>query len=127
MGPEFRHGNTYSAHPVGCAAALANIAILEQEEVLRHVQELSPMLQHRLRALRNHLGRPILDADSVGLLGHVELAPLGVMSATAATNAVITRMRHHGVTARGAGPVVTVSPPLIISEDDLAQVLTVAR
>ena len=48
---EFAHGYTYSAHPVSCAAALANIQILEKEDICRHVREVGPYFEERLKTL----------------------------------------------------------------------------
>jgi adenosylmethionine-8-amino-7-oxononanoate aminotransferase len=101
------------------------IRVLEDEEVLRHVQGLGPILQTRLHDLQQRLGTLIRDADSVGLLGRIELAACGVLSPTAVTSEVIKRMRDDGVIGRAAGPVVTLSPLLVISERDLARILDV--
>ena len=38
----FAHGYTYSSHPAGCAAALANMDILENDGILEHVREVGP-------------------------------------------------------------------------------------
>ncbi len=93
--------------------------------MLRHVQGLGPILQTRLHDLQQRLGTLIRDADSVGLLGRIELAACGVLSPTAVTSEVIKRMRDDGVIGRAAGPVVTLSPLLVISERDLARILDV--
>ena len=53
-GTMFRHGPTYSAHPTCCAAALANLAILEREGLLDRGRELEDEIAAELRPL----GRP---------------------------------------------------------------------
>jgi len=50
-GAVFSNGYTYSGHPVACAAALANIAIIEREGLLDHVREIAPYFQERLAEL----------------------------------------------------------------------------
>ena len=66
----FNNGYTYSGHPVCCAAALKNIEIMEREDVLGHVQEISPHFLERILALESH---PIVgDARGLGLMGCVE-------------------------------------------------------
>lgn len=125
-GPEFRHGNTYSGHPVGAAAALANIAILENEHVLEHVRRLDDPLHEALKAVGDRHPHVVADADSVGLLGRVELCGTpGGPSAVARASEVASAMRADGVIARPAGAVITLSPPLIISEADLLHVVEV--
>ncbi|MEX0760452.1 MAG: aminotransferase class III-fold pyridoxal phosphate-dependent enzyme, partial [Tistlia sp.] len=44
-GSVYANGYTYSGHPVSCAAALANIRIIEQEGLLAHVREIAPYFQ----------------------------------------------------------------------------------
>ena len=51
-GRVFAHGFTYSGHPVCCAAALENIAIMEREEIHAHVRENGPYFRERLEELR---------------------------------------------------------------------------
>ena len=61
---EFPHGYTYSAHPVACAAALASLDLLEQENALQRVRELAPHFEaavHGLRSVR-HVANYGLDA-----------------------------------------------------------------
>jgi adenosylmethionine-8-amino-7-oxononanoate aminotransferase len=45
----FSTGYTYSGHPVSCAAALANLAIMERENLCRHVRETGPYLKAQLQ------------------------------------------------------------------------------
>ena len=69
----FSNGYTYSGHPVCCAAALENIAIIEREGLLEHVRAIAPHFRERLEALRAH---PIVgDVRGIGLVGCVEGAP----------------------------------------------------
>lgn len=49
---KFLHGMTYSGHPACCAAALANIEIIESENLCAHVQTAGPQFQKALGALR---------------------------------------------------------------------------
>ncbi|MFA0809836.1 aspartate aminotransferase family protein [Microbulbifer epialgicus] len=49
---ELAHGYTYSAHPVACAAALATISILEQENLFQRASELAYVLEETIHQLR---------------------------------------------------------------------------
>lgn len=57
-GGVFTHGFTYAEHPVCCAAALANIDIIEREGICRHVRDMSAPFKTSLDTL--------LDFDIVG-------------------------------------------------------------
>ncbi|WP_114391755.1 aspartate aminotransferase family protein [Oleisolibacter albus] len=72
-GGEFYHGFTYSGHPVPCAVALANIAVMEQEGLVARVRDdIGPYLRARLdEALADH---PIVgEIRSEGLIGAIEI------------------------------------------------------
>src|SRR3546814_18054935 len=71
-GGEFAHGFTYSGHPVPCAVALENLAIIEEEDLVARVREdVGPYLQQRLATLADH---PLVgEVRGIGLLGAVAL------------------------------------------------------
>jgi len=50
-GSVFAHGFTYSGHPVCCAAALANIEIIQREDICGHVRRVGPYFSERLSSL----------------------------------------------------------------------------
>lgn len=52
-GAMFTHGFTYSGHPVSCAAALANIDIIEREDLCGHVRNVGPHLETQLATLND--------------------------------------------------------------------------
>jgi adenosylmethionine-8-amino-7-oxononanoate aminotransferase len=49
----FLHGMTYSGHPAACAAALANIALMEDEDICGHVQVEGVRFAEALKALED--------------------------------------------------------------------------
>ena len=50
-GALFTHGFTYSGHPVSCAAGLANLDIIEREDICGHVREVGPYFEECLTDL----------------------------------------------------------------------------
>jgi putrescine aminotransferase len=72
-GGEFHHGFTYSGHPVSCAVALANLAIIERENLVEHGARQGEKIEARLRAvLGDH---PLVGEIRVkGLVGAIELS-----------------------------------------------------
>jgi len=64
------HGYTYSGHPVACAAGLANLDILEKDDLIRGVRRKSKPFKNRLEKLLRH---PIVgQVRTAGLMGAVE-------------------------------------------------------
>ncbi|GAA5165163.1 aminotransferase class III-fold pyridoxal phosphate-dependent enzyme [Pseudonocardia eucalypti] len=116
-GVEFAHGFTYNGHPVGAAVALANLDILEREELPARARSVGDRL---LRALEPLEELPhVLEVRGVGLMLGVEL------DRDAAS--VQDGARTDGVIVRAAGACIVLSPPLVISEPDvdtLAEVLS---
>ena len=69
-GAYFSNGFTYSGHPVACAAALKNIEIIENENILEHVREIAPYFQESLKNLSD---LPIVkDVRGIGLMACIE-------------------------------------------------------
>jgi 4-aminobutyrate--pyruvate transaminase len=122
----FAHGVTYAAHPVCAAVALETLAIYKERNIVDHVKKVSPRLQNGLAALQNH---PLVgETRGVGLIGAVELtqskkdrkpfdAKLGI------TNYVQARAVHHGVILRNVRDAIAICPPLIITEDEIEELL----
>jgi beta-alanine--pyruvate transaminase len=70
---EFTHGYTYSAHPVACAAALATLDVLENQNLIEKSAILTPNFTTLLHDLK---GSPnVVDIRNCGLIGAVQLAP----------------------------------------------------
>lgn len=71
-GGEFNHGYTYSGHPVACAVALANIAIMERENLVDRVRDdIGPYLAEKFSEIAKH---PLVgDAQTCGFVGGLVL------------------------------------------------------
>ncbi|MEO1292256.1 MAG: aminotransferase [Pseudomonadota bacterium] len=118
----FVNGYTYSAHPVACAAALANMDIIEREDLLGHVRRVAPQFQARLHALR---ASPIIgDTRGMGLLGCLEglteagrAAPLGTQRDIGAR--LDAACEERGLIVRPLINMCVFSPPLIITEAEI--------
>ena len=121
----FTHGFTYSGHPVCAAVALETLKIYEERDVVGHVQRVAPRFQAGLRRFVDH---PLVgDVRGVGLMGGVELvrdkASKQPFDAKAGVGAFFEECAHaQGLLMRGRGEQLVLSPPLIITDvevDDL--------
>ena len=110
----FRHGFTYAGHATACAVALANLDVIEREGLVQRVRELEPKLEAALRPLEGHPSVAEVRAG-VGLLGAVELKDPSKLQA------VIDAAYERGVLVRGIrGVALQVSPPFVVTEDEIA-------
>lgn len=115
----FPHGQTYSGHPTAAAAALANLDILEREDLLARADALEQPLYDALGALRDH---PAVGEvrGGVGLLGAVELAPEVLAEDKTVPVRVQRAARERGVIVRPLATALAVSPPLTVTEEEIA-------
>lgn len=69
---EFAHGYTYSGHPAACAVAIANLRIIQRENLVARIRDdIGPYLQAKWKALEEH---PMVgEARMVGIMGAFEL------------------------------------------------------
>lgn len=121
--PMFRHGATYAGHAACCAAALANLDIMEREDLIRAGKD----LEQDLLAALQPLAQSSLVGEvrgGVGMMAAVELSaellqhdPAAVMTLTMAT-------RRHGVIVRSLGKGVAVSPPLTATPEHFGMIAT---
>jgi putrescine---pyruvate transaminase len=121
----FRHGYTYSAHPAACAVGLANLDIIEREQLVSRVAELEPALAAALAPLAGHeLVSEV--RTGAGLLAGIELAEAARQADPGLGARVVTAARERGVITRLLrGVALQVSPPFVISNAELVQVAEV--
>jgi 4-aminobutyrate--pyruvate transaminase len=123
----FGHGYTYSGHPLACAVALETLRIYESDRIVEHVARMGPRLQAGLARYRGH---PLIgDVRGLGLIGAVELAADPARrKAFDPTRGVgpylVRRAQAHGLILRAmAGDIVAFSPPLVITEGEIDELL----
>ncbi len=117
------HGYTYSAHPVAAAAALATLRILQRDDVPGHVARVAPAFQARLRGLTQRHAW-VGDVRGHGLMLGVEMvadaAKKTPLPKTSDVPARVARAAYRrGLMVRVSGPNLILSPPLVITENEL--------
>ena len=113
---EFFHGYTYSGHPVACAAALASLEVYRRDGLFTRVKSLASPWEDGIHALR---AKPnVIDIRNIGLMGAVELAPRADAPGARGYE-VLVRALKAGLLIRATGDIIALSPPLIISEDEI--------
>ncbi|TBU96949.1 aspartate aminotransferase family protein [Phytopseudomonas dryadis] len=130
-GGDFNHGFTYSGHPVAAAVALENIRILREEKIVERVKaETAPYLQRRLRELADH---PLVgEVRGIGMLGAIELVKnKQTRERYPSDKAAGMICRGHcfdnGLIMRAVGDTMIISPPLVISQAEIDELVEKAR
>jgi 4-aminobutyrate--pyruvate transaminase len=123
----FGHGYTYSGHPVPAAVALETLKIYEERDIVGEVRRVGPRMQEGIRSYADH---PLIgEARGIGLIGAVELvrdkATKQSFDPKAGVAAhLVRRAQHHGAILRNMpGDIVAFSPPLIISESEIDEMM----
>ena len=111
------HGFTYNNHPVCCAAALANIRLIEDEGLIENARKMGAYLLERLEGLCKY--RSVGDVRGLGLMAAVELvadkaARTQIEPPHAAPTAVCEKAWEMGLYVRPMMEVVGMAPPLTI-------------
>lgn len=121
--PVLRHGPTYAGHPTCCAAALATLDIYEREDLIGRGRMLEGPLERALRPLEAH---PLVSEvrAGLGLLGAVELSEEARAADPSAVSRLTLACRERGLLVRALATGVAVSPPLTISEQQIAEIGT---
>jgi adenosylmethionine-8-amino-7-oxononanoate aminotransferase len=104
------YGHSYTANPLGCAAALANLAIFREDRTLENLQRKISTLATLLAPLR--AVPHVIDVRQCGFIAAIELTRAGA--------AVCACARGHGLLTRPIGNVVVLMPPYCISDSQLA-------
>jgi putrescine---pyruvate transaminase len=120
--PPFLQGGTYAGHPGACVAGLANLDILEREALVERVAELEPVLRELLEPLRGLDG--VADVRSAGLAGAVEFDPALLAASPGAPAAAVLEVRRQGVLTRALrGVALQLSPPFVVTPDELEEIV----
>jgi taurine--2-oxoglutarate transaminase len=128
----FQSGLTYNSHPVCLAAAIANIQVMQQDHLVEHAAEMGPVL-HRMLTDLGEQHPSVGEARSIGLFGILELVkdrrtkePLAPFNGNSPEMTAFRKyMLDHGVYLYTHWHTVLLIPPLIITEEQLAEGLAI--
>jgi len=122
----FFHGHTYTANPLGCAAALATLELFEKENTMVKVQELIGDMEAMLRPLKKRLDVQLVRQK--GLMVGIDLCGThgeALDPSQRTGHHVCMAARRHGVLLRPLGDTVVMMPPLCITQVQLRRVVDV--
>ena len=129
-GSLFTHGFTYSGHPVCCRAGLKNIEIIEREGICEHVRDVGPYFEQQLNTLRD---LPIVGdvrgkcfmmcVENVKNPQTKELFDADI----AIGDRIAAHCQKHGLIVRPIAHLNVLSPPLILTRDEVDDVVDILR
>jgi adenosylmethionine---8-amino-7-oxononanoate aminotransferase len=116
----FFHSSSYTANPIACAAAAANLAIWEEEPVLQRVASLAERQLNHLTSLRSLSG--VRNARAIGTITALELGEESASYLSDLGPLLLNRFREADLLLRPLGNTVYVMPPYCIDDADLDQI-----
>lgn len=123
----FGHGYTYSAHPVGAAAALAALKLIDELKVVENVADVGPYM---MQGLKDRLGQHphVGDIRGKGLMLGIELMKDRASKETfpmanRTGRQILKAAAERGLITRALGDTLVFAPPLIITRADADEIV----
>ena len=118
---ELCHGYTYSAHPLACAAGLATLDIYRDEKLFERANKLESKFADAVMSLR---GEPnVVDIRTVGLTAGIDLTANKEGPGKRGFECLNKAFHDHDMMIRVAGDTIALTPPLIVSEDQVGEIV----
>jgi putrescine aminotransferase len=126
-GGEFTHGYTYSGHPVTCAVGLANLGIMEREQLPQRVRDdIGPYLARHYAAISEH---PLVGlAETCGFMAGLVLvkskAPVQRFTEAQGVGMICRGYCFaHGLIMRAVGDRMIIAPPLVMTRAQIDEMV----
>ena len=117
---ELMHGYTYSGHPLACAAAIAMIDVIEQENLIDQVNTLSPYFEEAVHSLADL--EQVVSVRNFGLAAGIELRAKDGAVGQRGFQAQALAFKH-GVLTRAPGDTLVLAPPFITTRSQIDQMI----
>ncbi|WVZ94558.1 hypothetical protein U9M48_040437 [Paspalum notatum var. saurae] len=123
----FAHGFTYSGHPVSCAVAIETLKIYNERNIIEHVNKIAPRFQEGIKAFS---GSPIVgEIRGLGLILGTEFvdnkSPNDPFPAEWGVGSIFgAECEKRGMLIRVAGDSIMLSPPLIMTPNEVEEIIS---
>jgi beta-alanine--pyruvate transaminase len=117
---EVPHGYTYSAHPLACAAGLAALSVLEEEQMIERVQAIAPYFEKSIHELGN--APRVVDIRNYGLAGGLTLFPYEGEPLRRPFEVAMS-MWKKGFYVRYGGDTIQLGLPFIVEEQEISSLM----
>jgi beta-alanine--pyruvate transaminase len=117
---EVPHGYTYSAHPLACAAGLAALKILEDEQMIERVNAIAPIFEESIHQLGN--APQVVDIRNYGLAGGFTLSPYEGEPLRRPFEVAMS-MWKKGFYVRYGGDTIQLGLPFVVTEQEISSLV----
>ena len=117
---ELFHGYTYSAHPLACAAGIATLDVYRDEKLFERAAALEGKWADAAMSLKGTPG--VLDIRTLGLVAAIDLSSRPDAFGKRAYDSMERAFHEHGLMFRITGDTIALSPPLIVTEDQIGEI-----
>ena len=113
---ELPHGYTYSAHPVACAAGIAALQILQQENLVQRVADMAPYFEQAVHSLKG--AKHVADIRNYGLAAGITIAPVPGEPAKRPFE-IAMKCWDKGFYVRYGADTIQLAPPFIVEKAEI--------
>ena len=117
---ELMHGYTYSAHPVACAASIASLDILQNDNLVERVQQMTPLFEQELHSLKGL--QHVADIRNYGLAGGITIEAAKDQPALRPYQ-IAMKCWDKGFYVRYGGDTIQLGLPFIVTEQEIKDVV----
>ncbi len=118
-GRTFYHGHSFTANPLSCAAAIANLDLIAAHNTVNRAARIGDLIGEWLAPMQSHEG--VREIRRIGTMTGIEVQPVGERTGFA----VCQQARRNGVWVRPLGDTVILMPPLAINDEQLRELVDV--
>jgi beta-alanine--pyruvate transaminase len=122
---ELFHGYTYSGHPLAAAAALAALDIYREEGLFERTRDLEPLWAEAIMSLK--VEPNVVDIRTLGLVAGIDLIPHADGPTKRGFAAMDHAFHNEGLMLRYTGDTLALTPPLIITESQIDELVEKVR
>ncbi|KPF68459.1 omega amino acid--pyruvate aminotransferase [Bosea sp. AAP35] len=122
---ELFHGYTYSGHPLAAAAALATLDVYRDEGLFERAKTLEPLWADAIMELKEEPN--VLDIRTLGLVAGIDLASREEGVGKRGYAAMEHAFHEEGLMIRITGDTIALTPPLIVTEDQIGEIIEKTR
>jgi beta-alanine--pyruvate transaminase len=117
---ELFHGYTYTGHPIAAAAAVATLDLYRDEKLFERAASLETKWADAAFTLQGHA--LVEDIRTIGLVAAIDMKPVEGKPGLRSYKAMENAFHDHGLLLRITGDTLALSPPLVISEDEINEI-----